>query len=47
MLQILQVNPTDILNMLIIFSQISKIPEIYKRDKEIELHRMIKNIIRS
>ena len=41
-----QVNPGNILNMLILF-QISKIPEISINDKEIELRDVIKDVIHS
>jgi len=45
--KMLQVNPANILNMLIIIFQISKIPETPVNDREIELRDMIKNIIQS
>jgi len=47
MFKMLQVNPTNILNMLIIFFQISKIPETLINNKEIELRNIIKNILQS
>jgi len=45
--KMVQVNPANILNMLIILFQISNIPETPVNNKEIELHDVIKDIIHS
>lgn len=44
---ILYVNLANVLNMLIVFFQILNIPQTYVNDKEIELHDVINNIIKS
>jgi hypothetical protein len=45
--KMVQVNPANILNMLIIFFQISKIPETPVNDREIKLRNMTKDITQS
>ena len=42
----IQINPANVLNMLIISFQISNIPQTIVNNREIELHDTIKSIIK-